>query len=264
LANKQWRITGSAACYHWFPDSRVPGDIDILTPARITSQNTDVCFVDPQWNNAAAEIIRKNKDPVFVDPDSLLTIKVSHAHWNIKWQKTLFDVDFLQSKGAKFDLELYNLLVLCWEQIHGKKQVNLNQPVAEFFQDAVVRKYDHEILHQLVAFGDRPMHERIRKDLNNAFCDENLFLQLSPQEQLQTAMEEMLVTAIERNSITENSSSFDRIVAVNSALKLLIVSMTKGWFGRFLIFNHRELLSRRKTEWQKKLNSALIQLNNLS
>ena len=261
--HSKWRIIGSVAARHWFPDfKRVPLDIDLLTSAEIVTGSSKICVVDCQWHAAADAIIGMNRDPVFLDADLLFTLKISHAHWNIKWQKTMFDVNYLKSKGCSFNREAYDLLFAVWEVQHGKKRVNLNQPVEEFFTDAVVRIHDHEDLHELVKFNARPMHEYIRPNHGTAFCSEKVFSSLTLGQQHQTVLEELLVTAIERSGLTSLHRDSQKTVAVYDAYLRLCTSMTTGWFARFLILNRVEILSQRSV-WITKLNTALEQIKAL-
>ncbi len=256
-----WLIIGSTATYHWFKDARKPFDIDLLTPAKITTSDVKSCFVDSQWNDVAEEIIATSTDKVFADPDILFTLKVSHAHWDVKWDKTMFDIDFLKRKGAGLNYDLYHKLVQVWEVVHGKKRVNLNQPLSEFFNDAVKREYDHEYLHELVAFYNRPLHERLRPDLKTAWCSQELFDQLSFEDQCKTALEEMMATAIERGRLTYGCKRSQIMIEMSKAHFRLCTSMTKGWFARFLILNRHTLLSENKEKWIPQMNRALLALS---
>jgi hypothetical protein len=258
-----WRIIGSTALYHWYPDfPRIPLDIDLLTPAKIAGSDSKICIVDSHWHDAAEELISFNSDPVFLDPDLLLTMKVSHAQWDIKWNKTMWDINFLLSKGCKINEVAFKSLFDAWSKIHGSKKVNMSQDMDAFFDDAVFRKYDHEKLHELIAFNDRPMHEHIRPDLTRAWCSHDLFLGLSPEDQINCALEEILVIAIERNHLTHTSKNSDKMRAVSRAYFQLITSMTTGWFTRFLILNHINIIFTRKTQWMKQLNNTLSFLQN--
>lgn len=256
----KWLIIGSTAMYHWFPDARKPVDIDLLTPATFKTSDSTECFVDAQWHAAAEEIIKVNTDPVFADPDILFTLKISHAHWDVKWNKTMYDIEFLKRKGAKLNYRLYHMLVEVWEGVHGKKHVNMNKSMDEFFKDAVQREYDHERLHELVAFHDRPMHERIRPDHGTAWCSQELFEQLTHDEQAQTALEEIMATAIERFRLKPTDLQSKKLASMNGAYLKLCTSMTKGWFARYLILNKHELLIQRKQEWLPVMNKALLEL----
>jgi hypothetical protein len=254
-------IIGSVALRHWFEDARDPKDIDILTPCEVTASIAGI--VETQWHDEGEFLIGKSKDPIFADPDLLYSIKVSHAHWDVKWQKTMFDIEFLRRKGAKLDLEVYTRLLPIWEQVHGKKKVNMNQMMTTFFKDTVKREYDHEQLHELVKFTDRPMHERIRPNLSNAWCSEDMWNNLGAKYREFCALEEIMATAIERNRLTLDSTRVDVIRAMHRAHFQLCTSMTKGWFARFLIENKFELLIGRKEEWTEQITSSLKNLSSL-
>lgn len=258
---RTWLIIGSTATYHWFPDARPPKDLDLLTQAEITVRGVRSCFVDAQWHAAAELVLTTNQDAVFADPDVLYTLKASHAHWPIKWDKTMHDLEFLRRKGCRLIEALYHPLVAVWRDVHGRSRVNLNQPVEAFFNDAVARRYDHERLHELVAFNGRPMHERIRPDLTRAWCSEALFNALTPDEQAQTALEEIIVTAIERSRLEQGARQSEKHVAMAAAHRRLCTSMTTGWFSRFLILNRHDLLSTRRPQWLPTMNTALSRLS---
>lgn len=256
-----WLIIGSTAGYHWFGDQwRKPKDLDILTRKDISGLHGGECQVDAKWHELAEEVIDRSTDKVFADPRILYTLKLSHAHWDIHWDKTMFDLNKFWEWGIDPHEDLYERLVSMWNTIHKPKKVNLNQPMTTFFNDAVKRKYDHEWLHELVASPGRPMHERIRPDPLLVWCDKNLFQALTPEQQVRTVHEELLVTAIERFDLTEEASKVDRIRAVNSAYKTLCTSMTKGWFARFMIEHHVTILYKRKEQWQTLLSQTLSRL----
>lgn len=252
-----WLIIGSVATYHWFPDAREPSDIDLLTEATISGNKSRVCVVDSQWHYVAQELIDASTDKVFLDPDLLFTLKVSHAEWDIKWQKTMFDIQFLKSKGCKLNFRFLRKLQEVWKQVHGKKHVNMSQPMESFFNDAVSRAYDHEYLHELVAFNERPMHEKLRPDVGTAWCSQERFDLLSDEEQFETALEELMAVAIERSQLTTASRKSEKSIAMSKAYHKLVTSMTTGWFALFLILNRQEILHERKDKWMIKLNAAL-------
>lgn len=252
-----WIIIGSVAAYHWFSDTRIPKDVDIITVNSFQKTNS---IQDIKQHHAVSSIISASSDKVFADPDILFTIKVSHANWDIKWEKTMFDISFLKEKGCKLNLELLFKLTEVWKNIHGKKSVNLMQSVSDFFNDYVQREQNHEKMHELTAFNGYPMHEKIRPDLNIVMCSEDKFNALSSEEQFETALEEIIVTSIERSKINIKSKNSEKIQAINKGYKLLCTSMCTGWFARFLIMNRIELLYHRKYKLLNKLNYVLLEI----
>ncbi len=233
-----------------------------MTPAKIVGNDSKLCVVDAQWHDQAQWLIDRNIDSTFMDKDLLYTLKVSHAHWNIHWDKTMVDIAFLQQRGCTLDEEAYSSLIVTWKQIHGSKKVNLNKPNDEFFADVVTRIFDHESLHSLVAFNGTPMNERIRPDLTRAWCDIELFNALSAEEKAQTALEEILVVAIERGKLTTASKLSDLLKAVKRSHFLLCTTMATGWFARYLIENHFNLIITRRAQWMSKLTTVLKSLPN--
>ena len=255
-----WLITGSVAAKHWFNDFRNPKDIDLLTPASIKTSDSAECIVDAGWHSAAELIISKNKDKVFCEPNILYTLKVSHAEWDVHWEKTIFDVCFFKEKGCVLDEELYEALIPVWKEKHGKKKVNLNQTLDKFFTSYVDRTFDHEMLHELAAFNKRPMHEKFRPDLSKAWCSKEMFFALPLEQQYEAALEEIIVIAIERAKFTGPVSHISLLSATSHAYKKLVTTMCTGWFAKFLIMNRNELLKERKIKLLKKAEEVLKNL----
>ena len=258
-----WLITGSVAARHWFSDFRQPTDIDLLTPASIKTSNSSECIIDTSWHNAAQLIMDHNTDKVFLDANLLFTLKVSHAHWNVWWDKTMFDIDFFKKKQCTLNETVYKALLPVWSEIHGAKKVNLNQTVADFFDDAVVRRFDHEALHRLAAYNGPPMHEHIRPDLGRAWCSRAMFEALPAEQQYETCLEEIIVTSIERANLEGPAPQSKTMPAIYAGYKQLITSMTAGWFAKFLILNQKELLRDRKIKLLNKTNEVLVALKDV-
>lgn len=237
-------IFGSTAAKHWYPEFREPKDLD-----RISEEKHMTREVEHYWNEAFAYVLANNKDATYVDPDFLYTIKVSHAAWDIWWDKTMFDIQFFKRKGCKLDKVLFDLLYAQWELEpgHRQKRVNLNVKNEEFFTKTVTRKYDHDWLHQYLAFGSEPMHNRIRRDPGSPLCSEKLWTALSYDDKVKCALEETYVIA------TERFRDKPPRLAKMKALKNLITSATKGWFNLFLIENYETLRAYDDAYWINKL-----------
>ncbi len=225
-------IFGSTALKHWFPDlEREPKDIDYMGEGKSTRE------IEYHFNPAFQYILDNNKDSKYVDPDFLYTIKVSHAAWDVRWDKTMHDIMFMRDKGCTLNLELYKLLLKDWEVIHGtKKHIILNGSMDEFFNSNVTRKMNHDQLHELVKFYERPLHESIRPDLTNVKVSKVLWDNLSHEDKIKCAMEEIMVFALERYE--EYPPNF----ALIKGIKQLITKSTKGYFTLFMIENFKTLI----------------------
>ena len=226
-------IYGSTAIKYWYSDFREPRDLDIIT------NREKIKGIECYWMKEF-EYLTENKDTRYVDPNSLLTIKMSHLSWDINWDKHMHDVIFLKNKGCTIDLKFYKKLITAWERVHWKKKVNLNTINKNFFQKKITRRFDHDWLHEQVAFYKRPLHESIREDLNSPQCSEKLFSLLSHQKKIKVALEELYVLTLERFIFIDKPQSFK--FAKTKMLKQMITSTTKGWFNLFLKDNCIELL----------------------
>jgi hypothetical protein len=257
---RKFLIIGSTALYHWYGGTRNPKDLDIMSPAKIHCFSPATLLVETSWNDVFSEIVEINEDPVFIDPHMLMTLKMSHMQWDIKWSKHRNDMSFLQSTGLKKNERIYHALVDHWNTVHGKKKVNLNMPKEEFFNRHVSRKYDHDYLHTIVAFGVVPLHETIKIAGSEVMLDHSKFILLDHETKLKLAMEELLVVAIERNQLTTKSTKVQKLIAVAEAYKKLVTTMTSGWFCDFLLDSHYELF--RKNHFIDHLNESLLKLEN--
>lgn len=239
-------IIGSVAMKYWFNDEvRQPKDFDYfgkdqVIPTGLVAVGTKVePFWDESWNGT--QLDRNGMASV----DELYTIKVSHAYWELKnksWDKHMCDILFLQSKGAKLDMELHKILYPVWVKTHGSKKMNLAQAAGNFFADAVVRIYDHDSIHDSVAFGDRPLYERILKDGETVDIDpDKLWNGMTFEEQVLLFREEIVATALERWMIP-TEYRFSSGLAYKMALKKTITSLTKGRSARFIVTNFEHFM----------------------
>jgi hypothetical protein len=236
-------LIGSKAIKDHFPDfPRDPKDIDFFTPysrEQLELPNSEK-KVETFWH----EDLTKWNWGTTATPDELYTIKVSHAFWELRngsWSKHMMDVLFLQSKGATLIPELYKILYKVWEDTHGKKKVNLEADPEEFFNDKIVKRiYDHDSIHESVAYYDRPLFERILRDDSDVAVDKSKWDALDHEDKLKMVREEIYATALERKLVPSNYTSSPG-AAYNWTLRKTITSLTKGWFALFVVENFKDL-----------------------
>jgi hypothetical protein len=199
--------------------------------------------IEPFWHESFAGT-QLDRDG-YATLDELYTIKVSHAYWELKngsWDKHMCDLLVLQDNGAVLDMELHKLLYPVWVAKHGNKKMNLSQAAGMFFADAVTRIYDHDSIHDSVAFGERPLYERILKDGETVDIDpDKMWNGLTFDEQVLLFREEIAATALERWMIPTNYH-FSPGLAYTLALKKTITSLTKGRSARFIVTNFRQFM----------------------
>lgn len=173
--------------------------------------------------------------------DALYTIKCSHLGWsNPQWSKHKLDALYMKEKGCEIILPLYHVLVNYWEiELGNKSFLSLDKSKNMFFNDFVDYQYDHDYLHEVVAYPDRPAYEKCLKDGHEVLTDKNKFDKLSFEEQVKMFREEITVIALERWYL--NSYWFDRGItwmkAYSLALQKTITNLTKGWATDFIVLN---------------------------
>ena len=229
-ANMKNILIGSQAAKNWFKDfPRKPADTDYITEQETTIYTGFKYILD---NN-----LHKNS---IATPETLFTLKMSHIYWDIWWDKTLYDIVYFQNKGLQINQELYNLLYKDWEKKYQTKKIKMDKSNEEFFKDNVNRKYVHDDIHQSIAFYDKPLYEKVKTDLTKAALSKKLFDQLTKEDQIKLALEEINVVSLERFLIPSNFKIRPK-AARYKAIKQLVVSMSKGWFPKFIIDNFKTI-----------------------
>jgi hypothetical protein len=147
------------------------------------------------------------------------------------------DVVFLKQHGATLDVALHDLLYSVWEERLGRKRVNLNMDKQAFFSDAVKRIYDHDSIHESVAYGDVPMYDSMLSGGQQIKMDMAAIKAMSFEDQVKLYREEIYATALERY-IIPSDYTFSPRRAYAMATQKTITSLTKGWSARFLVDNY--------------------------
>lgn len=233
-------LIGSRAMKHWFPDAREPGDYDWHGDEAggfCGGCTCDDVFID-------ARLAAWDWDAI-ATPDEIYTLKISHSFWEINgpksWDKHAADIVFLSRKGARFLRPLYDIVLPIWKERYRRNPTNLDQSAGKFFADAVVRKYDHDSLHESIAYGDRPLFESILRDGSEVAVDSSKFWAMDHATQIMTVREEVYATALERILIPNDySGSPGR--AYHWALRRTATSLFKGEWALFLLLNLDELM----------------------
>jgi hypothetical protein len=225
-------VIGSTAARYWLDSWRDPKDLDAFC------EDPDV-QADAFWHDDFHKIWDDSDWGRFANLDELYTIKVSHLYWDLRngtWEKHAHDVVELKKAGAQLDLEMHKVLYGVWEERYGKKQVDLNMDKSSFFDDAVPRKYDHDSIHDSVAYGDRPLYESFLKGDEEIMIDMKKVWAAPYEDQIRLFREEIYATALERKIIPSDYKASPR-AAYAWALKRTITSLTKGKSARFIVTN---------------------------
>jgi hypothetical protein len=160
--------------------------------------------------------------------------------WDIFWDKHKQDVLTMKLvNGCEIIPDLYETLVEHWKEEHGDKDfLSLYKSKDEFFTDGVVYVYDHDYLHELVAWPNRPVYESVLKDGHQVAIDHEKFLRLPFEQQVRMFREEISVIAAERWLISPKTcGKIHWIKAYQMALRKTVTSLTKNWATEFILMN---------------------------
>jgi hypothetical protein len=233
-------IVGSTALRHHKVVARA-NDLDVWVGESEVYSFPDDFLVDLKVMPAAIMTLLGNNEgeDIIATPEQILTIKCSHLGWDIFWWKHVQDVLRLKGLGYKVIPELYEALVAFWKKEHGSKDyLSLYQTKEEFFQDNVTYIYDHDWLHELVAFPEAPVYTSCLKEGQQVAIDKEKFFAMPFDRQVKMFREEISVIAAERWLISPKVSgkiSWER--AYQLALKKTCVSLTKNWATDFIVQN---------------------------
>lgn len=232
--------------------NRVPKDWDIFTHdnglvAALANQDPDL-RIEAFWHPDLANHFSPT-DHRTATVDEQYTIKVSHSYWSLRngsWEKHMYDQEQLRRAGGILIPDFHSILYGIWAGRYGAKQVNLSQDSAAFFGPGIRRRYNHDSVHQAVAYGQLPMYTQILKPGSEVEVSMPRLRALSHSNKLLLWREEAAVLALERSLIpAEAAGAHAGHQAVNSAwlsaLKTLITSATKGESALWLSQHYHEL-----------------------
>jgi hypothetical protein len=219
-------LYGSKLTKKIFPDFREPKDTDF-----VTNSLTEYLMVKPTLPEKTEIHYIPSTPSREMTPDELYTIKVSHAIYDIHWQKTMSDIRFFQIKGCKIMPDFLSDLRKHWEIIHqDKRRCDFSVGEDMFFKDNVNRKIPHDDLHKiinqnpsykLVVEGVTPIKERfdhLPLSIKNDIC-----------------FEEAYVIAIERFY-----TKLPYRIAYNRAQQALVTRLHPVWLADWVLLNWKD------------------------
>lgn len=250
-----WLIVGRTALNRIFHFTRRTGDIDAVYSDSPPTLYPNYPGQIVETHKMPEEILSQfsSDDGTYADLDSLYTLKLSHAEYNIHWWKTAQDILFMKKMGAKIKPKLLVMLKQHWVKVHGNKEfLNLGRTSKDFFDDYVYKAYDHDWLHEVIAYPNPPAFKKCLKDGAEVDICNDKFLALSKAEKVQMLQEEILVIATERwlTNPHNDVTTYDR--AYQLALQKTVTNLTKGIQSQFIVEN-LELFLKWPKSWKINL-----------
>lgn len=225
-------VVGSKALQFFGISRREPKDTDLwVDDESLLEEGTDGHVIPTEIMSIVPTV------QGYATPNAIYTIKCSHFGWDIHWEKTKYDILFLKSKyRPRLIPDLYEALVDHWNKEHGDKSyLSLSQDKEDFFNDYVKYKYDHDYLHELVAYPNKPVYTKCLKDGNSVLTDKVKFDKMSFEDQVKMFREEIVVIACERWLVHKPDIGWYK--AYMLSLKKTITRLTKNWACDFIIQN---------------------------
>ena len=248
-------IIGSTAMRHHFPDfNRSPKDLDIAVED--SSSITSTKGVEYLGNPILFKYVPEGQE--YIDPNMLLSLKMSHLFFDINWAKHMWDAQFLLNKGCSYDMTLIEELYDFWKEYHPRhRRSNLNMSKDNFFTNAInYDEHEHDYLHTLI--NPTPMYTKILVDGKDVEICPSKFDNLTHEEKLDVVREEVYVMAYERYK----NDHF--MVANAKMLKKFIMQHAPMWMFPFVVKNYVSLNRANKdflTLIQKQTKNEKHELN---
>lgn len=237
-------LIGSRALAYWRKDL-------ILKPETDWDVISDKPLEGTEWHNASflnnAEMHKYATGHIVngfqvMSMEGLALIKRSHLWRNLSFGKHI--THYYKYGLWRFFLnnqDYENRLRLSYKAF-PQAFPKLNQSVADFFDDAITKVYDHDYLHELLAYYDKPLYTKLQKDSRMAWCDKELWYNLSYQDKVRCVAEETKVIAVERFLVPSNWNCNSKLAYLKS-LEKVCTTLCSGWFRDFAIDHYPEVIA---------------------
>lgn len=249
-------LIGSRALEYWSPDFRCKpnADWDIISLREIkddikriewhpfdTVGNYDMeQYASEQFIDIAGQRVH------VVNPIGLAIIKRSHLWRDLSFQKHITHYHKHLAKHRlmfnAFDEYMLRNRIALTMTAYPQGHPSLKKTVKDFFDDYVEKKYNHDYLHELVAYHDKPLYTQLQRNPSSAWCDKDLWDKLSNDDKMKCVAEEAQVIAIERFLVPSNWNYAPRH-AYLKALDKVCTTLCSGWFRDFAIDNYPEIFN---------------------
>lgn len=227
-------LFGSRAIKYHFPDFyREPKDWDFIVHVRGLKSNID--GVEYKHIKPILDDLRACRCELEVlDPDRLLTLKMSHLLYDNQWEKHMEDVQFLLKKGAKLRYGLFFDLVNWWRKVLPKqRRSNLNMTKEQFFKNKINYKIDHDMIHEIL--NPHPTFRNILKAGADVDVSSHKFNLLTDIQKNMLVREEVYVMAWERKRHLGYREAYSWM------LKKFIIGHAPLWEMIYIVLNYENL-----------------------
>lgn len=194
--------------------------------------------------------------------EMLYSVKKSHRHSPRNFHKHVKDYNFLRALVGKDVMPKITEL----RQKETKERDKLKTPSLakskdDFFDDRVSnRTFIHDEIHEVMAFGARPMFEKIRISAEGVACSRDKWEALWTDNKRQCVQEEAYVIALERGIIPmlfENGPVRTPAAAYEWAVMRICTTLTSGWFREWALEHYTEIMNHYDSKYVDKFLKAV-------
>lgn len=242
-------LIGSRALVHWQPNRKVKPstDWDVISFGEHKGCEVhDPTFLNNQdmtgYASSESITLPDGKQAKIMSMLGLSIIKRSHLWRDLRFQKHITDYHkhslhqvltqaLKDASGKKVQIVKSDLMnrTAMTEKEFLQGSPNLMQSTADFFDDAVQKKYKHDDLHELFAYYDKPLYTRLQDKPGLAWCSAELWYNLSREDQIKCIVEEVYVIAAERFLIPLDWK-YPMKLAYTQALDKVCTTLCSGYF----------------------------------
>jgi hypothetical protein len=180
--------------------------------------------------------------------EMLYSIKRAHRHSPNKFYKHVRDYNLLNRMFLGGDM-FERITDMRYKETVEREKLrtpSLNKTAEAFFDDKVSnRTFVHDQIHEVMAFEERPMFERIKVDPNLVKCSKEKFFALTETQRRHCVQEEAYVIALERGVIPMLFEG-ERIVkpfdAYRWAIMRICTTLCSGWFREYALEHYKDML----------------------
>lgn len=239
-------ITGSVALKILYPDfKRIPKDLDYFTITKVKSQEPGIEYLENPVIFESGLYYPYLEDCDIITEIGLLTVKASHLFFHKdRFDKDMWDIQFLIDKGHNIDVKLYYNLIDQWKRILTKKirRSNLQMSSEDFFSNNIKTEIDHDTMHELLIKHPyfkgqlEPTYKLVLKNDAQVDVDENKFNLLTFEQKCNLVVEEVMLMATERRPTAYYKAAYKWM------LDKFIREHAPYWEALFIIQNYKLLL----------------------
>jgi hypothetical protein len=199
----------------------------------------------------------------YANATTLLDIKRSHIFRPRNFEKHIADYHWLRNYliDSGFEPVFHTYLDKDQETINGGKlrTPSLMKSKDDFFDDKVVKVFEHDDIHKVMAHKEQPMYTFMQKEGTDVFCSKSLWDKFSHEDKIMTVLEEAYVIALERKVIPHiflGEKHWTDEESFKWALMRICTTLCKGWFRQFAVDNYFEILNKHNLDYSNIFLSA--------